>query len=101
MPKTYFKPGNCMNPTGRPKGATNKVKYDVAAILEANKFNPVTELINLAKSTEKESVKMNCCTELLSYVAAKLKSLEITSDQEKETFQMYMSFGKQQEESKQ
>lgn len=89
-----------MNPNGRPKGATNKVKYDVGAILDAHKFNPVAELITLARKTKKESIKMNCCTELLSYVAAKLKSLEITSDAEKESFQMYMSFGKPPEETK-
>lgn len=100
MPKILFKPGNCMNPKGRPKGTTNRIKYDVGAILEAHKFNPVEELIHLAKTTDKESIKMNCCTELISYVAAKLKSLEITSDQEKESFQMYMSFGKNTEESK-
>lgn len=93
MPTPHFKPGNCANPTGRPKGAKNKVRLDVADILSKAGFNPFVELVNLARKGEDDRIKLDATKELAGYVAPKLKSIEITSGEMLEKFQLVFNVG--------
>jgi hypothetical protein len=93
---TQFKPGNKANPSGRPKGAKSKVRFDVAQTLKDLKYCPFTHLYQMATDetwSKRERTQAAC--ELASYVAPKLKAVEISSDSAKEGFQMILNVGAQ------
>ncbi len=88
-----FQAGVSGNIKGRPKD-TGKAKYrfDVGKILSELKyvdrngetkvgFNPFTELVELAVTTRSDHVRCTALAELSSYVAAKLKSVELTGEE--------------------
>jgi hypothetical protein len=84
-----FKKGESGNPNGRPKGAKNKIRFDVAEILKAEKCNPFKILAQIALGNTDYNndrpitayLRKDAAAELAGYVAPKLKSVEITSDQ--------------------
>lgn len=92
-----FKKGVSGNPGGKPKGTKDKVKFDFAIICNQAKFNPVLELIKLARTAKSEHVRVTACSEIASYVAPKLKAVEISSSEAGERFQMFMTFGQPKE----
>lgn len=78
-PATYFKPGQSGNLAGKPKGIKNKIQYDVAKTLKENNFDPIIELIEIARDPKSGCrVRLEATMDLLSYVAPKLKSIEIS-----------------------
>jgi hypothetical protein len=70
-----FKPGNNANPRGRPKGTGRKI-WDTAKILEEEGFNPIIELINLARNAETQKIKCDALAILVARIAPALKSVE-------------------------
>jgi len=94
--RTQFKPGNNANPSGRPKGAKNKVRFDVSQILSDLKYCPFTHLYNMANDeswSKRERTQAAC--ELAGYVAPKLKAIEISADEFTEGFQMVFNVNKE------
>lgn len=89
-----FEPGKSGNPKGRPPGSKDKYRFEVAKVLQEieikNKkgevigvgFNPFVNLVNLALNAKSEHVRCMATSELCSYVAPKLKSVELTTDNE-------------------
>jgi hypothetical protein len=93
---SYFKKGNNANPGGRPKGAKNKVKYEVAQILSDLNYCPFTHLYKMAMDEnwgDRERTRAAC--ELAGYVAPKLKAIEISSEDFKEGFNMIFNVNKE------
>lgn len=93
---TQFKAGNNANPSGRPKGSTNKIRFDVAKILKDGNYCPFTHLYKIATDetwSKRERTQAAC--ELASYVAPKLKAVEITTDGDNSGFQMILNVGAQ------
>lgn len=98
-----FIKGQSGNPGGMPKGIKHKPAYNVRAILEEIKikkkdgtllegFNPFMQLAELAVNAKSEKVRCDASAELAGYCAAKLKSVELTTDSEK-PFSVIMQFG--------
>jgi hypothetical protein len=93
---TQFKPGNRANPSGRPKGTKNKVRFDVSEILSNLKYCPFTHLYKIATDeswSKRERTQAAC--ELAGYVAPKLKAIEINADELKEGFSMVFNVNKE------
>lgn len=71
------------NPYGRPKGSQNKNRLDVQARLDALGCDPVTGLATIAMDpANTPKLQAYCYSELLSYVAAKKKAVELSGDEE-------------------
>ena len=89
-----FQKGVSGNPSGKPKGTKDAPKFNFALICKEAGFNPCLELIKIARTAKSEHARVTACTEIASYVAPKLKAVEISPSDAKETFQMMMNFGK-------
>lgn len=77
-----FKPGNCANPNGRPKGSKTKLRYEVLAALQELNFDPFKKLVDLALNARSERVQCDAASELAQYIAPKLKAVEISADRD-------------------
>lgn len=90
MPRKLFVKGQSGNPGGVPKGdaprgqkaSVKKARIKVKEILDEMGFEPFVEMVNLYRTTNKERVKAEILMDLCSYIAPKLKHVEITGDQE-------------------
>lgn len=87
MRKDYlFKKGQSGNPGGVPKNPKNpkkKARLKVQEILDMLDFKPFEEMVKLYRdSATKPRHKVEILTELCGYIAPKLKSVELTSDNE-------------------
>ncbi len=80
-PSHLFKPGQSGNPSGRPIGATNKNKINVAKLFAEHNFNPLFEAMKIARTTEDIDKKFERCMELAQYYAPKLKAIENSMDE--------------------
>jgi hypothetical protein len=87
LKRVGFKKGVSGNPLGRPK----KEKLDVRSILKnilithrdgtvTRGFDPFTKLAILAATSRSEKVQCEAASELASYIAPKLKSVEVTGE---------------------
>lgn len=93
MPVQLFQKGNCANPNGRPKGSKDKIRYNAGLICQQEKFNPIIKLIELAKEGKSQRIQLEAASELASYVCPKLKAIEVSLDDAKETFQFFLNTG--------
>lgn len=84
MPRKLFKPGQSGNPGGVPKGGgkAKKARLKVQEILDMENFEPFREVIKLIRTTRRDAVKADLLMDLCSYIAPKLKHIEISSDSE-------------------
>lgn len=90
MPAPLFQPGQSGNPSGR-KGKA-KHRSDVAKTLQNESFCPFKELIKIFKEEETtRREKITICVELASYIAPKLRSVEVKNDPNN-SFAFYMNF---------
>lgn len=82
--KHLFQKGVCPNPGGKPKPGRNKkrARLKVQEILEMLDFKPFEEMVKLYRSTNKDRVKAEILMDLCSYIAPKLKHVEISGDNE-------------------
>lgn len=95
-----FQKGLSGNPNGRPKGAKNKVRFEVAEILKEEGCNPFKILAQLALGNADYNrgvqvtgyLRKDAAAELAQYIAPKLKSVELTGDQ-LENFTLFMNYG--------
>lgn len=86
--------GTTLNPGGRPKGSKNKFKLDASEVFKKQNYNPLIELINLAKRKNiSDRIKLEADSELCQYLYPKLKSMEITADEVLERFQLVFNVG--------
>jgi len=99
---TLFKKGQSGNPAGRPKGSKNRIIYDIAEILQRKKCNPFEILSDIAMGTVEGYPKLvgiqarrEAASDLCQYLLPKLKSVEITSDEFVEGFQMVFNVNKE------
>jgi len=83
-----FKKGQSGNPGGKKKGTKNKYKMDFLQTCCDEGFNPCLELIKIVRTTKSDHVKVTACSEIASYVAPKLKAIELTVDEAVERFQL-------------
>lgn len=61
----------------------SRARMKAREILEMHDFSPFEEMINLYRSTHKERIKVDILTELCSYIAPKLKSIELSGENDK------------------
>lgn len=93
---TQFKKGNTANPSGRPKGAKTKIRFDVAQTLKDLNYCPFTHLHKIANDDgwpKRERTQAAC--ELAGYVAPKLKAVELSASDIKEGFQFMFNIKKE------
>lgn len=74
---------------GRPKGSKSKHKTDVAARLRKLGFDPIDTLVGIANEPDNPiEFRLRAASELLPYIAPKLRSVEVAIKQEEPfTFQ--------------
>lgn len=84
--KGYVK-GQSGNPSGKKKDGSERTNYKkrarlkVQEILEMLDFKPFEEMVALYRNEDtKDTIKIEILTELCSYIAPKLKSVEVTGD---------------------
>lgn len=73
-------------------GSKHKVKYDFGQICHDNDFNPCLELIKLARNGANDRIRLDATIELASYVAPKLKAIELTTPDDGKGFTFTMNF---------
>ena len=54
---TQFRPGQCGNPAGRPKGARNKITVAIEALIDAASTDIATKAIELAKAGDATMIR--------------------------------------------
>lgn len=82
--ETSFKEGNQVS---RGKGRNKrhvieKFHYDVDKICKEHGFNPFKKLIELATTSEKEQIQLDAASELASYLAPKMKQMNLKNDEQ-------------------
>lgn len=85
MPKILFQKGQSGNPSGLRKGDTprKKARLKVQDILRILDFKPFEEMVSMYRNPKtKDVLKVEILVELCSYIAPKLKHVEISSDNE-------------------
>lgn len=93
-----WKPGESGNPAGRPKGSMNRI--DVRERCEALGCDPFRVLAQIANGDHEGLMvsasaislqsRLKAATELASYIAPKLKSIEVQTDGDNETRNVYV-----------
>lgn len=89
MTDTRFQPGNSGNPKGKPKGTKNKIRFEVAEILARENCDPFKVLAQIALGNIEYNnerpitgyLRKEAAAELCTYVAPKLKAIELSSEQ--------------------
>jgi|ERR1700692_1422210 len=98
MPRHQFKKGEVRNPNGRPKGSKNHKGFDVTQILKDLKYCPFTHLYKMATDeTWSKRERTQAAIELCTYVAPKLKSVELSASQ-KENIHLMLNCGKEKQD---
>jgi hypothetical protein len=82
MPFIPFKPGQSGNPKGRPKGVVINRRNMAYDTLKKLGFDPFAKLVEIALTAKSEFVRFSATSELASYLAPKMRSIEIKSDAE-------------------
>lgn len=86
MPRKLFVKGQSGNPGGVPKDPKNpkkKARLKVQEILAMLDFKPFEEMVKVYRDPNtKTRYKVEILTELCGYIAPKLKSVELTGDNE-------------------
>lgn len=85
MPRQLFKKGVSGNPGGvpNPNKSKKKARLKVQEILEMLDFKPFEEMIKLYRAeTTKTRQKVDILIDLCSYIAPKLKHVELSGDME-------------------
>lgn len=86
MPRKLFVKGQSGNPGGVPKNPKNpkkKARLKVQEILDMLDFKPFHEMVEMYRNPlTKPKYKVDLLIELAGYIAPKLKSVELTSDNE-------------------
>ena len=65
---------------GRTKGTKNKLNLGVSQALNTRGIDCVNEMLNIAKNTDKEEIKLAVYKELLKYIYPQCKAVEIAND---------------------
>lgn len=90
--------GKSANPNGRPKGSKNHRGFNVEQILKDLKYCPFTHLYKMATDDKwSKRERTQAAIELCTYVAPKLKSVELSSAQ-KESISLMINCGKEKKE---
>lgn len=85
MARKLFVKGKSGNPNGLCKDGTpprKSARLKVQEILAMEDFSPFHEVIELYRTTKKERIKADILIELCSYIAPKLKHVEVSTDAE-------------------
>lgn len=86
MPRKLFVKGQSGNPGGVPKNPKNpkkKARLKVQEILDMLDFKPFHEMVEMYRNPlTKPKYKVDLLIELAGYIAPKLKSVELTTDNE-------------------
>lgn len=95
MAKHLWKKGSSPNPNGRPKGSKNHKGFNVEQILKDLGYCPFTHLYKMATDKDwSKRERTQAAVELCSYVAPKLKSVELSASQ-KESISLMINCGKE------
>lgn len=79
--------GKSANPAGRPPGIGKKLRLDVAAMLAENDFNPILEMIALAREPKTGArIKREILSDLASFVLPKLKPVDFIDENGNQNF---------------